>query len=40
MKKDVIDIYWIEVRATAQRPAIHRQAPTTKNDQAPKVNGY
>lgn len=39
MKKGIIDIYRIEVRATAQHPAIHRQAPTTENDRAPKVNG-
>lgn len=39
MKKDAIDIYWTEVRDTAQHPAMHRQAPTTKNDQAPNVNG-
>lgn len=39
MKKDAIDIYWIVAWDTAQYPAVHRQAPKTKNDQAPNVNG-
>lgn len=32
-------IYWVEARDTAERPGMHRTAPTAKNDPAPNAVG-